>query len=158
MLALSTRDGIRATIDDNRQCAEDSSCYAPADALATRNRSSRNSRRFPQGQFQFQVLQLDIVEARLKAFVRKHGEREKELKALFQEAGCEGGHLSQQAVKHLKEPNVIYTLPGRANAVILVGAYYDLVDLGDGVVDNWSGASLLPSLFQVLKTQPRSHT
>jgi Zn-dependent M28 family amino/carboxypeptidase len=29
---------------------------------------------------------------------------------------------------------------------------------GDGVVDNWSGASLLPSLFQAVKVQPRKHT
>ena len=29
---------------------------------------------------------------------------------------------------------------------------------GDGVVDNWSGASLLPSLYQSLKTEPRTHS
>jgi Peptidase family M28 len=113
---------------------------------------------FAQGKLQFQVLPQNVVEVRLKAFVLKNGDREKELKALFHEAGCEGDQLSEQAVKHLKEPNVICTLPGRTNAVILVGAHYDHVDLGDGVVDNWSGASLLPSFLQVLKTQTRTHT
>ena len=29
---------------------------------------------------------------------------------------------------------------------------------GDGVVDNWSGASLLPSLYQSLKTELRTHS
>ena len=111
-----------------------------------------------QGQFQFQALQRDVVEARLKAFALKNGEREKELQALFREAGCDGDRLSEQAVKHLKEPNVVCTLPGKTNAVILVGAHYDHVDVGDGVVDNWSGASLLPSFFQVLKSQTRNHT
>src|SRR5450432_3522563 len=29
---------------------------------------------------------------------------------------------------------------------------------GDGVVDNWSGASLLPSLYEAVKVEPRKHT
>jgi Zn-dependent M28 family amino/carboxypeptidase len=32
------------------------------------------------------------------------------------------------------------------------------VDAGDGVVDNWSGASLLPTLYQGLRTAPTRHT
>ncbi len=31
-------------------------------------------------------------------------------------------------------------------------------DFGDGVVDNWTGASLLPSLLYSLSAQPRRHT
>ena len=42
--------------------------------------------------------------------------------------------------------------------MIIVGAHYDHVDAGDGVVDNWSGASLLPSLYESVKAEPRSHT
>ena len=42
--------------------------------------------------------------------------------------------------------------------VIIVGAHFDHVDAGDGVVDNWSGASLLPTLYQGLRTTPRQHT
>jgi Zn-dependent M28 family amino/carboxypeptidase len=49
-------------------------------------------------------------------------------------------------------------LPGSSDKVIIVGAHYDCVPDGDGVVDNWSGASLLPSLFQGLKAEPRKHT
>jgi Peptidase family M28 len=114
---------------------------------------------FAQGnQFQFQVLQRDIVEARLKAFVVKNAEREKELKVLFRQVGCDGDHLAEQVVKHLKEPNVVCILPGQTNSVILVGAHYDHVNVGDGVVDNWSGASLLPSFFQILKSQSHRHT
>ena len=29
---------------------------------------------------------------------------------------------------------------------------------GDGVVDNWSGASLLPSLYEAVRIEPRTHT
>jgi Zn-dependent M28 family amino/carboxypeptidase len=55
-------------------------------------------------------------------------------------------------------PNVICTLPGTGEGVIVVGAHFDHSDKGDGVVDNWSGASLLPSLYQSLSSKPRHHT
>lgn len=40
----------------------------------------------------------------------------------------------------------------------MVGAHFDLVDVGNGVVDNWSGASLLPSFYESLTKSPRKHT
>jgi Zn-dependent M28 family amino/carboxypeptidase len=39
-----------------------------------------------------------------------------------------------------------------------VGAHFDRASEGDGVVDNWSGASLLPSLYEAIKIEPRKHT
>jgi Zn-dependent M28 family amino/carboxypeptidase len=39
-----------------------------------------------------------------------------------------------------------------------VGAHFDHISAGDGVVDNWSGASLLPSLYEAVKVVPRQHT
>ena len=50
------------------------------------------------------------------------------------------------------------SLPGSTPQVIVVGAHFDHVSEGDGVVDNWSGASLLPSLFQSLMGSARKHT
>jgi Zn-dependent M28 family amino/carboxypeptidase len=32
------------------------------------------------------------------------------------------------------------------------------VDAGQGVVDNWSGASLLPSIYESIKSHPHQHT
>src|SRR3974390_1145045 len=56
-------------------------------------------------------------------------------------------------------PNVICVLPGETPEVIVVGAHTDKVTkAGDGVVDNWSGASLLPSLLFSLNGQRRHHT
>jgi Zn-dependent M28 family amino/carboxypeptidase len=49
-------------------------------------------------------------------------------------------------------------LPGSGDGIIVVGAHFDHVDEGDGVVDNWSGASLLPSLYESLSSKPRNHT
>jgi Zn-dependent M28 family amino/carboxypeptidase len=49
-------------------------------------------------------------------------------------------------------------LPGSSENTIIVGAHFDHADVGDGVLDNWSGASLLPSLYEAVKSEPRKHT
>jgi Zn-dependent M28 family amino/carboxypeptidase len=67
-------------------------------------------------------------------------------------------HFSEQPVKGSKLPNVICLLPGTSDKVIVVGAHFDRVSEGDGVVDNGSGASLLPSLHEAVKIVPRKHT
>jgi Zn-dependent M28 family amino/carboxypeptidase len=61
-------------------------------------------------------------------------------------------------MKGSRSPNVICTLPGESGAVILTGAHFDFSGRGKGVVDNWSGAALLPSLYQSLADRPRRHT
>jgi hypothetical protein len=101
----------------------------------------------------------EIVEARLRKYIGKNEQREATLKQLFIEAGCdEREHLSEQAVKGSKLPNVICVLPGTSGKVVLVGAHFDRTPQGDGVVDNWSSASLLPSLYEAVKVEPRRHT
>ena len=99
----------------------------------------------------------DLIESRVKSFSRNDTERESILKNMFVEAGC-GAHISEPAVAGVKQPDLICMLPGQTDRVIIVGAHFDHVDAGDGVVDNWSGASLLPTLYQGLRTSPRQHT
>jgi Zn-dependent M28 family amino/carboxypeptidase len=82
--------------------------------------------------------------------------REANLKRLFEEAGCRGKSLSERPLPRTDAPNVICTLPG--SGIFVVGAHFDHVRAGDGVVDNRSGASLLPSLYQSLGSMPRRHT
>jgi hypothetical protein len=100
----------------------------------------------------------EVVEARLGKYAGNDQQREKTLKQMFADAGCNDQHLSEQPVKDSKQPNVICMLPGSSDRVIIVGAHFDHVSAGDGVVDNWSGASLLPSLYEAIKTEPRMHT
>ena len=100
----------------------------------------------------------EIVQARLRKYAGHNKEREGALRELFTDAGCNNQHLSEQPVKGSKLPNLICLLPGSSGRVIIVGAHFDRVSEGDGVVDNWSGASLLPSLYEALKTEPRKHT
>jgi hypothetical protein len=105
-----------------------------------------------------QQLPLKIIESRLQQYAGSDLIREAALKKLFREAGCSVEHLKEEVVPRSAPPNVICTLPGTGKGVIVVGAHFDHVDAGEGVVDNWSGASLLPSLYESLASMPRRHT
>jgi hypothetical protein len=106
----------------------------------------------------FKTVSKTDIERRLSDFEGTNYKRELRLRSLFEEAGCTGDNLTEQRVTHTKVPNVICTLPGSTGSVIVVGAHFDFVDRGKGVVDNWSGCSLLPSLFESLKVVERRHT
>jgi Zn-dependent M28 family amino/carboxypeptidase len=107
-------------------------------------------------QIQFRPLDRDVIEIRLNKFSDRNDEREKNLKQLFAQSGCK--NISEQKVRNKLPPNLVCVLPGETDQVIVVGAHSDHVSRGDGVVDNWSGASLLPSLFYSVDGQPRRHT
>jgi hypothetical protein len=99
----------------------------------------------------------EAVEGRLREYSGTNSERGARLKRMFADAGCEGT-LSEQPVRFSQAPNVICVLPGRSDRVIIVGAHFDRVRDSDGVADNWSGAALLPSLYEALKVEPRRHS
>ncbi len=107
---------------------------------------------------QYKPVSRDVVEARLRRYAGNNKQREATIKQMFTEAGCDDQHVSEQPVKESKLPNVICTLPGSSGEVIIVGAHFDHVPDVDGVVDNWSGASLLSSLYEAIRIVPRKHT
>jgi hypothetical protein len=110
-------------------------------------------------QIRFRSETRDVVERRLKSFSTKNSEREALIRKWFAESGCQEANLSEEALDRKLPPNVICVLPGETQQVIVVGAHTDKVDsFGDGVVDNWTGAALLPSLLYSLSAQPRHHT
>ncbi|HKA00116.1 MAG TPA: M28 family peptidase [Candidatus Solibacter sp.] len=106
----------------------------------------------------YRTLPSPVIEKRLAAFGKTNAARQEILRGLFTEAGCVGSHITDQSVKEAKVPNLICILPGEMEATIITGAHFDFVNEGKGVVDNWSGASMLPSLFESLKSVPRRHT
>jgi putative aminopeptidase FrvX len=99
-----------------------------------------------------------IIESRLQRYAGNDSRRAETLKQMFNEAGCTGENLTEQPVKGSELPNIICVLPGSGDRAIIVGAHFDHVSDGDGVVDNWSGASLLPSLYEAVKGDSRQHT
>lgn len=96
----------------------------------------------------------NTVSARLRAGVVQAGDRQSVIERLFRQAGC---RPSLQPIDK-RSSNVICTLPGETSATIVVGAHFDFADVGEGVVDDWSGASLLSSLYQTIQEKPRKHT
>jgi hypothetical protein len=112
----------------------------------------------PGQQVTYSLISRDVLQHRLHLYKGNDAVRELTLRNLFTEAGCPEANLSEQPVPQRKQPNVICTLPGASSEAIVVGAHFDHVSDGEGVIDNWSGASLLPSLFQSLNISPHRHT
>jgi putative aminopeptidase FrvX len=109
-------------------------------------------------QVQFSSVDADTVRNRLGLYKGDDRTREAVLVKMFADAGCPADHLSEQRVPKWKQSNVICVLPGETAQAIVIGAHFDHVSLGDGIVDNWSGASLLPSLLQSLGGSKHRHT
>src|SRR5580692_3261720 len=106
----------------------------------------------------FRLQTREVVEEHLKSFATRNGEREALIRKWLAESGCQDANLSEQALDRRLPPNVICVLPGQTKEIIVVGAHTDKVDVGDGVVDNWTGAVLLPGLFYSLSAERRYHT
>ncbi len=95
--------------------------------------------------------------ARISDVPRSNAARLDRLRELFEAVGCRP-RLSEQPVRGSGLPNLICTLPGESDFGIVVGAHFDKVEPGHGAADNWSGAALLPTLYQGLAQVPRNHT
>lgn len=104
-----------------------------------------------------EVMKPEVIQQRLETVQRDLRGRRETLERLFKEAGCV--NLSTQPVPRSKEPNVICALPApnEGARTIVVGGHFDFAETGVGAVDDWSGASLLPSLYQSLANHPRRH-
>lgn len=109
-------------------------------------------------QVEYRTLGMETIEQRLLLAPDKNKERRTVLLRLFEEGGCKSDSMGEQRVKGADFPNIICTLPGESDTIIVIGAHFDKIEIGKGVVDNWSGASMLPSLFESLSTRPRRHT
>ena len=81
------------------------------------------------------------VKSRLEASTVVAQYRQDTVRQLFVDAGCA---VEEQPVDR-KNGNVICTLSGQTSATIIVGAHFDFATHGKGIVDDWSGVSLLPS-------------
>jgi hypothetical protein len=110
------------------------------------------------GQENVRLQTREVIEAHLKSFSTSNALREGLIRKWLAEAGCKDANLSEQEFEHKLPPNVICILPGETREVILVGAHTDHVDVGDGVVDNWTGAVLLPALLYSVSAESRQHT
>lgn len=83
------------------------------------------------------------------------------LRAAFESAKCGGSLMQEQpvAAKHgAPGTNLVCTWPGTGGGTIVVAAHYDHDGNGEGALDDWSGAALLPFLYEALQGQPRENS
>jgi Zn-dependent M28 family amino/carboxypeptidase len=95
-----------------------------------------------------------LVKSRLESGTVGPRQRQAAIRDLFNDVGCS---VEEQRIDK-NSGNVICTLPGKTSSTIVVGGHFDFAERGQGVVDDWSGTSLLPSLYHALKSRPREHT
>ncbi|MGH9359432.1 MAG: M28 family metallopeptidase [Terriglobia bacterium] len=106
----------------------------------------------------FVLLPPSVIEKRLEEPPDVNTKRELALRAMFEAAGCGPAQLSEQAVRRDDPPNLVCEMPGESPELIIVAGHLDHVRKGEGVVDDWSGAAMLPSLYESLRSAPRKHT
>jgi aminopeptidase-like protein len=97
---------------------------------------------------------MELVRSRLESGGVGQRQRQAAIRNLFSDEGCV---VEEQRVDK-DSANVICMLPGETSSTIVVGGHFDFANWGKGIVDDWSGTSLLPSLFRALKSRPRRHT
>lgn len=85
-------------------------------------------------------------------------QRADQIKAWFSKAGCKGNFLSEEPVQGSDAPNIICRMRGKSDETIVIGAHYDHATSPRRPFDDWTGALLLPSLYECLRTRRRRHT
>jgi hypothetical protein len=106
----------------------------------------------------FTQLDRSVIDARFGRVSPLNAERATILRQIFAEAGCDGDKFEERSVRGTKFSNLVCTSRGSSDATLIVSAHYDKVKAGEGAIDNWSGAALLPSLFQSLAQDRRRVT
>jgi hypothetical protein len=107
---------------------------------------------------QFNPAEKSLVLERMKSVPETNQERVSRLKELFTQAGCKGNSLFEQKVEGAETPNVVCQLGTGEGDTVIVGAHYERASSSQKPLDNWSGASLLPVMYQSLCDRKRSHS
>src|SRR5689334_23914291 len=107
---------------------------------------------------QFTTAEKPLVLERMKSIPDTNPARALKLKELFSQAGCNGNSLIEQKVEGTETPNIICRLGTGEGHIVIVGAHYERTSSPHRPMDNWSGASSLPALYQSLRERKRSHS
>ena len=82
------------------------------------------------------------------------------LKVLFSSKGCSGDQLKIEPPSggHSDPGNLVCTWQGDSTSTVVVLAEYQRKGKGEGAIENWSGAVLLPYLYFAMQARPRENT
>lgn len=92
----------------------------------------------------------DELVADVKLGPCKNDERLEAVKTLFKRLGVSEADIKIE--KYDKVQNVVLTKKGNSEETVVVGAHYDKVDAGCGIIDNWSGIVIMAHLYRTLST------
>ena len=112
----------------------------------------------PAQRVQFTPAEKATVLERMKSIPETNAARALKLKELFSDAGCNGNSLIEQKVDGVESPNIICRLGTDESDMVIVGAHYDRNSSAQRPLDNWSGAAILPALYQSLRSRKRNHS
>jgi Iap family predicted aminopeptidase len=97
-----------------------------------------------------------LIQQRVLSAPNTNEDRQQAIAQMFRDAGCAGTEL--RPLKHSKFSNAVCTVPGTSGGTIVVGGHYDHVKIGKGIIDNWSGASMVADLIQALNGSSHKHS
>ena len=80
----------------------------------------------------------------------KNSDRLDAVRKLFQRMGATDADMKVDDLKDVK--NLVLTKKGTSDETVVIGAHYDKVDEGCGIMDNWSGVVILAHLYRTLSS------
>jgi hypothetical protein len=104
----------------------------------------------------FWTLKPQDVESLVRHVPQDDNIRLAQLHQTFEDMDCKGDNLREEAFGAGK--NLLCTLPGSSKETILFVAHYEHCGAGKSMIENWSGATMLPFLHHALMAAPRKHT
>ena len=101
------------------------------------------------------------VEMAVHSIPATNRERLQRLRDDFATVDCSGNRMKEEPVPERggeSGANLICVWPGSGQGTIVIAAHYDHEGRGQGALDDWSGAALLPFLYQAIQGQPRENS
>ena len=99
-----------------------------------------------------------VIIQKLEQVPATPADRVRELRAMFERAGCPKDKIEVQTVPDQQLPNLFCTLPGTEYGTILVSARLEYDSRGDENLVGWGGVAMLPLLAESLNSTVHRHT
>jgi len=93
-----------------------------------------------------------LVEESIKSVPCKVAERRDGVKKLFVEGGAKEGDITLETFDKEKSANVVVRKAGKSKETVIIGAHYDRTNSGCGVIDNWSGVTIIAHIYRTIRS------
>ena len=102
------------------------------------------------------LVTVESIKAEMQLNVCKNKERLEAVKSLFKKMGAADEEIKIEKRDNVE--NLIVSKKGKTEETVIVGAHYDIVQVGCGAIDNWSGVVILANLFKTFRSIPTNKT